>query len=52
MYKINIIFWGYFMIYLSETIGKAEARRQSEAIVGAGYTNNLAAGSTLHLSYN
>jgi hypothetical protein len=32
MYKINFIFWGYFMIYSSETIGRAEAHRQSEEI--------------------
>jgi hypothetical protein len=35
VYKKNITFWGYCMIYLSETIRKVEARRQSEAITQA-----------------
>jgi hypothetical protein len=45
-------FWGYFLIYLSETIGKEEAHRHSEVIVWAGHTNNTVGRSMLPLSYN
>jgi hypothetical protein len=31
----------YYITYLSETIGKAEARRQSEAIARAPHLNNI-----------
>jgi hypothetical protein len=37
-----------FMIYWSETIGKAEVRRQSKAIVRAGHSNNFASRSELY----
>jgi hypothetical protein len=49
-----IILWGLFddILNSSETIGKAEACRQSEAIVRAGDTNNAEARSVLTLLYN
>jgi hypothetical protein len=53
VYKRNIIFWGYFMIYSNETIGKAETCRQSKAIAQAGLTKkNAVARATLPLSFN
>jgi hypothetical protein len=39
VHKRNIIFWGNFMIYSSQTTGKSEARRQSEVIMRARHTN-------------
>jgi hypothetical protein len=48
----KIIFRGYFMIYLGETIGKAEGRRQSKAITWAEHTNITVVLSALSLSYN
>jgi hypothetical protein len=40
------------MLYSSETIGKAEARRQSEATAQASHTNNAVGRSALPLSYS
>jgi hypothetical protein len=45
--KYNIFFF-LRMIYSSQTIGKAEERKQSEAITYAGHTNNLVSQSKLH----
>jgi hypothetical protein len=36
-----------YIIYSSETIGKAEAHRQSEAIALAGHSNNVVSQSKL-----
>jgi hypothetical protein len=38
----------WYIIYLSETIGKADAPRQSEAITLVGHTNNVVSQSKLY----